>query len=150
MAFSQLQSLWNYRRMSPAAGQAKRAEGMAHLTFAVDCALTQPLAGREFLLEHPAVVTSRQTRELQDLGSCAGVYSVAFNQCMTGPVSPCSRTPMTKCTKLMSNSKHFVEAFRGNMCDQSHLHQLIQGSEGGSRLSVCCQCSPAPYGQPAR
>ena len=44
----------------------------------------------------------------------------------------------------MSNSKHFVEAFRENMCDQSHLHQLIQGSEGGSRLSVGCQCSPAP------
>ena len=53
---------------------------MAHLTFAVDCALTQPLAGSVFLLEHPAAVTSRQTRELQDLGSCAGVYSVAFNQ----------------------------------------------------------------------
>ena len=82
--------------MSSAAGQAKRAEGMAHLTFAVDCALTQHLAGRVFLLEHPAAVTSGQTRELQDLGSCAGVYSVAFNQCMTGPVSPCSRTPMRK------------------------------------------------------
>ena len=46
--------------------------------------------------------------------------------------------------KLMSNSKHFVEAFRGNMCDQSHLHQLIQGSEGGICLYVCCQCYPAP------
>ena len=46
--------------------------------------------------------------------------------------------------KLMSNSKHFVEAFRGNMCDQSHLLQLIQGSEGGNRLSVCCQCYSAP------
>ena len=71
--------------MSAAAVQAKRADGMAHLTFAVDCALTQHLAGRVFLLEHPAAVTSGQTRELQDLGSCAGVFRVAFNQCMTGP-----------------------------------------------------------------
>ena len=114
---------------------------MAHLTFAVDCALTQHLAGREFFLEHPAAVTSRQTRELHDLGSCAGVV---FDQCMTGSVSPCSRIPMSKRMKLMSNSKHFVEAFRGNMCDQSHLLQLIQGSEEGIRLSVWCQCYPAP------
>ena len=98
-AFSQLQALWNYKRMSAAAGQAKRAEGMAHLTFAVDCALTQHLAGREFLLEHPAAVTSRQTRELQDLGSRAGVYSVVFDQCTTGLVSPSSRTPIRKRTK---------------------------------------------------
>ena len=79
-AFSQLQALRNYKRMRAAAVQAKRAEGIAHLTFAVDYALTQHLAGRVFLLEHPAAVTSRQTRELQDLGSCAGVYSVAFDQ----------------------------------------------------------------------
>ena len=51
---------------------------------------------------------------------------------------------MRKRTKLMSNSEHFVEAFRGNMCDRSHLHQLIQGSEGGIRLSVWCQCELAP------
>ena len=40
---------------------------------------------------------------------------------------------MRKRTKLMSNSKHFAEAFRGNMCDQSHSHQLIQwgGPDGG-------------------
>ena len=74
MAFSQLQILWNYKRMSAAAGQAKRAEGMDHLTFAVDCALTQHLAGKEFLLEHPAAVTSGQTRELQDLGSYAAAH----------------------------------------------------------------------------
>ena len=39
---------------------------------------------------------------------------------------------------------HVIEAFRGNMCDRSHLHHLIQGSEGGIRLSVWCQCYPAP------
>ena len=86
-AFSQLQALWNYKRMSAAAVQAKWAEGMAHLTFAVDCALTQHLAGRVFLLEHPAAATSWKTRELQDLGPRAGVYSVVFDQCMTGLVS---------------------------------------------------------------
>ena len=143
-AFSQLQALWNYKRMSAAAVQAKRAEGMAHLTFAVDCALTQHLAGRAFLWEHPAAATSWKTRELQDLGSRAGVYSVVFDQCTTGLVSPCSGTPMRKRTKLMSNSMHFIEAFRGNMCDRSHLHQLIQGSEGCVSLSVRCQCYPAP------
>ena len=46
--------------------------------------------------------------------------------------------------KLMSNSKHVVESFRGSMCHQSHLLQLIQGSEGGIRLSVWRQCYPAP------
>ena len=143
-AFSQLQALWNYKRMSAAAVRAKWAEGMAHLSFAVDCALTQHQARRVFLLEHPAAATSWKTRELQDLGSRAGVYSVVFDQCMTGLVSPCSGTPMRKRTKLMSNSMHFIEAFRGNMCDRSHSHQLVQGSEGGIRLSVWCQCYPAP------
>ena len=143
-AFSQLQALWNYKRMSAAAVQAKWAEGMARLTFAVECALTQHLVGRVFLLEHPAAATSWKTRGLQDLGSRAGVYSVVFDQCMTGLVSPWSRAPMRKHTRLMSNSMHFIEAFRGNMCDRSHLHQLIQGSEGGIRLSVWCQCYPAP------
>ena len=51
---------------------------------------------------------------------------------------------MRKRTKLMSNSMHFIEAFRGNMCDRSHLHQIIQGSEGGICQSVWCQCYPAP------
>ena len=44
----------------------------------------------------------------------------------------------------MTNSMHYVEAFRGNLCDRSHLNQLIQGSEGGVSLSVWCQCYPAP------
>ena len=44
--------------MSAAAVQAKWAEGMAHLTFAVDCALTQHLAGRVSLLEHPAAAST--------------------------------------------------------------------------------------------
>ena len=51
---------------------------------------------------------------------------------------------MRKRTKLMPNSMHFIEAFRGNMCDRSHLHQLIQGSEGGICQSAWCQCYLAP------
>ena len=93
-AFSQqLQTIWNYKRMIATTVGAKWAQGLDQLTFAVDCALTQHLAGRVFLLEHPAAATSWKTRELQDLGSRAGVYSVVFDQCMTGLVSPCSRTP---------------------------------------------------------
>eukprot|EP00974_Lingulodinium_polyedra_P026632 2568649-Lingulodinium_polyedra.AAC.1 len=44
-ACSQLQVLWNYKRMTVAVVQAKWAEGMAHLTFAVACALAQHQAG---------------------------------------------------------------------------------------------------------
>ena len=81
---------------------------------------------------------------MQDLGSQAGVYTVVFDQCMTGLVSPCTEIPMRKRTKLMTNSKHFIEAFRGKLCDRSHQHKLIQGSESGIRLSVWCQCYPGP------
>ena len=48
-----------------------------------------------------------------------------------------------KRTKIMANSMHFNEAFRGKLCDRSH-HNLIQGSEGGIRLSAWCQCFPGP------
>ena len=57
-AFSQLQELWNYKHMTNAAVEAKWREGMAHLTFAVGCAIAQHQAGRVCLLEHPAGATS--------------------------------------------------------------------------------------------
>ena len=70
-----------------------------------------------------------------------GVSSVVFDQCMVGLVSP-SGNPMRKRTRLLTNSQAVVSAFSNKMCDCSHCHQIIQGSDMGIKLSVWAQKYP--------
>ena len=49
---------------------------------------------------------------------------------------------MIKRTRLMTNSKALVQCFSGLMCDKTHVHCEIKGSEGGIKLSRYAQIYP--------
>lgn len=142
--FSELQRLWNFKRMSPEKVRAMWAHGMRLLNHAIACAQKQVDAGRLFVLEHPARASSWQTAEMKHLKSQPFVYEVVFDQCMTGLRSKVHQLPMRKRTRLLTNSVSVVRNFQNLCCDRSHTHQTIQGSEGGVRRSVWAQCYPPP------
>ena len=142
--FSELQRLWNFKRMSPEKVRAMWAHGMKLLTHAIACAQKQKDAGRVFVLEHPARASSWQTSEMKNLKNQPFVYEVVFDQCMTGLRSKVHKMPMRKRTRLLTNSISVVQNFQNLCCDRSHSHQTIQGSEGGVRRSVWAQCYPPP------
>ena len=68
--------------------------------------------------------------------------TIKFDQCMVGLKSPITKRPMRKRTRLMTNSKALVQCFSGLMCDKSHTHCEIKGSEGGINLSRSAQIYP--------
>ena len=70
-----------------------------------------------------------------------GVRTIMFDQCMVGLTSP-SGTHMRKRTKLLTNSLHIAQAFSGRLCDRSHAHTVIKGTELGYKLSRFAQIYP--------
>ena len=141
-AFSALQRLWNYKRMSQEAVARQWSHGMVFLTHSMECARVQVQQGRLFAFEHPASATSWGTSVVQEVSKLPGVMKVTFDQCMLGLTSKVTLTPMRKRTTIMTNSAAVVRAFSGRYCDRRHEHQTIQGSEGGARRSVWAQCYP--------
>ena len=63
-------------------------------------------------------------------------------QCMLGLKSP-SGLALKKKTKLKSNIPAVIHAFQGLMCDKSHKHGSVSGSELGSVASKWLQQYPA-------
>ena len=143
-AFLELQRLWNYKRMTRDAMERQWEEGMTYLRHSMECAAAQHAAGRHFAFEHPARASSWKTAEVSRVASLSGVQVVVFDQCTVGLTSPKSGIPMRKRTRLMTNCPVLAQRFAGRMCDRSHQHQTIQGSEGGIRRSVWAQLYPAP------
>ena len=143
-AFSDLQRLWNYKRMTAAMIQSQWDEGMLHLRHAMACAVAQHRAGRFFVFEHPAKASSWRTEEVKNVRAMSGVFSVVFDQCTLGLTSKVTKTPMRKRTRLLTSSAHIVQLFSHKMCDNSHPHVQIHGTEGGVWRSVWAQYYPAP------
>ena len=54
-AFSPLNELWNFPKMTPDAVQFMRRRGKIHLTHSMDCAKKQYDEGRFFCFEHPSL-----------------------------------------------------------------------------------------------
>ena len=49
---------------------------------------------------------------------------------------------MRKRVRMMTNSKALVQCFSGLMCDKSHTHCAIKGTEGEIKLSRYAQINP--------
>lgn len=143
-AFSALQEIFNYKKLTVEVVRAKIERAMVFLRHALDCAFAQYQAGRAFVFEHPSAATSWKTPEAQRILALPGVIVLEFDQCMLGLRSKVHEIPMRKRTKIMTNSLHIANAFRGILCDRSHEHQVIQGAEGGVDRSVWAQCYPKP------
>lgn len=140
--FSDLQRLWNFKRMTKEVAAAKRDEGMIYLRHSMDCAQQQYHHGRFFVFEHPASASSWKTPEVMKIASLPGVRCITIDQCMLGLRSKVSKTLVRKRTKLLTNSPYFVNRFAGCRCDRSHPHQILRGNEGGMRRSTYAQIYP--------
>jgi hypothetical protein len=140
--FSELQRLWNFKKMTAETIKLKWDEGMLYLRHSMDCARAQYNSNRVFVFEHPFRASSWKTAEVMSIAALAGVETVNFDQCMLGLTSKVHKLPMRKRIKIMTNSKTIAARFSVCQCDRSHEHQTIQGSEGGVRRSVWAQCYP--------
>jgi hypothetical protein len=141
-AFSHLQVIYNFKKMTKERVQDMMAKAMVLLEFAVRCAMAMHEAGKFFVFEHPSRATSWKTDVLMRLAELPGVYTCHFDQCMLGLVSKVYKVPMRKRTKLLTNSVHVYRAFHQKFCDKSHPHQTIHGSEGGVDRARWAQCYP--------
>ena len=140
-AFSELQRLWNYKRMTAEAIHQQWAQGMLYLRHSMDCAMDQVRQGAYFAFEHPARASSWGLPEVQRVLSQPGVVVVTFDQCMLGLTSKVHGIPTRKRTKIATNCPALAQRFASPCCrcDRSHIHQTIQGSEGGLRRSIWAQ-----------
>jgi hypothetical protein len=141
-AFSPLQRMWNFPKLSAIRVSEIWNTGMIHLDHAMQLAWKQLNEGRFFAFEHPASASSFAQACMCDLLVHPHVEAVVFDQCMLGLVTKVTRTPTRKRTRIVTNNKHLVEMLRPVRCDRSHVHCKIQGSEGGERRSVWAQRYP--------
>ena len=106
------------------------------------CLHAESCSHRESAFEHPAGATSWSQDCVDSVRKLPGVFTVVFDQCMLGLVSKVNRIPMRKRTRIMTNSYMLASHLKGRLCDKSHEHQQIQGTEGGMKRSVWAQLYP--------
>ena len=68
---------------------------------------------------------------------------VEFHQCRFGATTVLHKTPIMKATKFMTNSAEVAEAFSGKYCLGDHVHQQLQGHEGGRARTAAAAAYPA-------
>lgn len=146
-AFSPLQTMWNFKKMTPERRQSLWSAGMNMLEFAMRVAMQQLSAGCFFAFEHPARASSWQQQCVMDIVAQPGVMTVDFDQCMLGLCTKVSKTPTKKRTRVLTNCDYLVKTLRSYQCDKSHAHEPIQGQEGGMKRSVWAQFYPPAFVQ---
>jgi len=142
--FSVLQELWNLKRAEPVAWAKKWKIGMALLEHACMAAQTQIDTNNFFVLEHPVNATSWRQPIVKDLMNQKSVKSVVFDQCCFGAKTKVAGKPVRKRTRLLTNSEVVLSLFKNRICKVGHIHQHLQGREGGSRRTEWAQIYPAP------
>ena len=95
-AFSELQRLWNLKRMSLEKQRALLQEGMLFLEHAMEAASVQLQNKNFFAFEHPARASSWRTPCVQAIQRKAGVHTVTIDMCQFGLRSKVLKTPMRK------------------------------------------------------
>lgn len=140
--FSELQRLWNIKRIAAHIWAARWAEGMVYIEHSMAAAEEQCKQGRFFVFEHPERASSWNLNVVKRVRNLPGVMCVVFDQCELGLSSKIHKIPIRKRTRIMSNSIHIIRAFQSCMCRRTHVHQVIEGSEGGIRRSVWAQKYP--------
>ena len=142
-AFSPLQALWNYPRLSPEQVRKIIDEGMVYWNHALDCCWAQYEQHRFFVLEHPMGASSWQMPRTRELMAADGVWSCVFDMCCFGLQTPITGQPMRKRTRILTNSAAIRAALQNRRCKPgTHVHRIIEGSEGGIKLARHAQCWP--------
>ena len=143
--FSNLQRLWNIKRIPPDIWQRRFHKGMLYLEHSMKCAEIQVMNSHRFYFEHPARATSWQQPCVQHVSNLPGVEIVQCDQCMLGLCSKLIRIPTRKRTKVMTNSAELASSLRRFKCNRQHQHQPIHGSEGGMMRSAWAQVYPHEF-----
>ena len=142
--YSALQELWILHRMDASSVEQRMTEANAMLDQCMACAQIQIRKGRRLAFEHPVGATSWRCESVVHVSKQPGVGTVVFDQCMLGLVSKVKRTPHRNRTRIMTNCQRILLAFQGVLCDNSHEHCVIEGSEGGEKRSTHATKYPAP------
>ncbi len=106
----------------------KMAEALMHIKFAVELCISQHLAGRLFMFEHPVAASSWAAEALQVLGGLEGVMQANFDFCTLGvkigdkPRAEVRDNPAKKRTKVMTNSHALYTLLREAQCGGRHTH----------------------------
>ena len=81
-AFSQLQRMWNFKKMSAQRVEALWSSGMCFLEHSMLAAQEQVARSCFFAFEHPAGATSWSQDCVDSVRKLPGVFTVVFDQCM--------------------------------------------------------------------
>lgn len=146
--YSQLQSLFNLRKMSPETLQMRWAEAHLHLDFSMFLCQYQARRGRFFIFEHPWRASSWERESVRKVAELPNCMKTVFDQCQSGLATPdAKKEPIKKRTTLMSNCPSVGELFGPLQCPGTHSHHHIEGSSNGVSLSWWCQMYPPPLCQ---
>lgn len=80
-------------------GALRCQRGDLLLTFAMEIAEMQILAGRSFCFEHPKNASSWEHPSVARVAQMPGVQKVTFDQCLFGACTKCTQTPVQRETK---------------------------------------------------
>ena len=144
--FSEMQRLFNLKKMDPQTLAEGWAEAFLHLDFSMWLCMWQRSHGRYYIHEHPYKASSWKRQSVEEEASQPGAEKTSWDQCQTGLVTPDeARVPIKKRTTLLGNLPAVSHLFSGLQCNGScpH-HQHIEGSINGISLSYWCQLYPAP------
>lgn len=144
-AFSDLQRLWNFRRLPAERVRAILDEGFLYLNHAMAIATAQVRGGRFFAFEHPHRASSWSTAEVQSVAQLPGVHKVTIDLCYFGLVTKVTGTPVRKRTVILTNSWHLLQRLQNCTCCGDHEHALLRGSEGGVSRTAWAQIYPARF-----
>lgn len=139
--FSELQRLFNYKRMKQEVFNARMQEARSYLQHSMRAAKTQHGKRKMWMYEHPWKASSWKLEEIVSVQKMPGVYTVDFDMCSCGLLSPAG-VPVKKRTRIMTNSYFLVSALKEKQCDRSHEHRPIEGTELGHTMSKWCQVYP--------
>ncbi len=144
--FSSLQN-FNYSTMDTDDVRRKIAEALIHIKFSVELCISQHLAGRLFIFEHPAGASSWVSEALTILGNIEGVLQANFDFCTLGmkvgerPNSESKTVPVKKRTKVMTNSTALHSLLVQAQCQGRHsLHADLSNG-----LASECQVYPDKF-----
>ena len=139
--FSELQRLWNRKKIDPAIWDARWAQAVGFLEHCMTAARLQSENKQRWMFEHPWKASSWGLDCVQSVRALPNVYTVDFDMCCVGMKSP-KGTPVKKRTRIMTNCALLVKNLKGKQCPRDHEHRAVEGSELGKKMSTWCQIYP--------
>ena len=139
--FSELQRLFNQKKMDPAIWDARMTQAIGFIRHCMAAARLQSQKGKRWMFEHPWKASSWGLECVQTVRALPNTWTVDFDMCAVGMRSP-KGTPVKKRTRIMTNCPLLVKNLKGKQCPRDHEHRAVEGSELGKKMSTWCQIYP--------